>query len=66
MLLGSIPVLALFLWHILACLGDYMDNIKGLKHFYQKLKTKFDPGRLEEEEMKRLDKVLRSSQTLEL
>ena len=29
LLLASIPVLALLLWHILACLGNYIDNIKG-------------------------------------
>ena len=29
LLLGSIPALALLLWYILACLGSYMDEIKG-------------------------------------
>ena len=63
LLLGSIPALAILLWYILACLGKYMDQIKGKNFKMWKILWNWF---LEEEEMKRIEKVLRSSTTFDL
>ena len=50
LLLGSIPALAILLWYILACLGKYMDQIKGknFKNFMKLVFIKFFRGRRNE------------------
>ena len=67
LLLGSIPALAILLWYILACLGKYMDQIKGKNFKMSKILWNwFLSNFLEEEEMKRIEKVLRFSTTFDL